>query len=148
MSSTTTKQTKKSPVNNRLARRAKKVVESTGTDSRKAMCQKAIRESIQQEYGGRYNKYHAGNAITSMRRWKDSPYAVAPAHGSVVGDILYQGKSAGDPRGHVGIRVPGNMVAENGSRSSGRVRGGYGFVSLEDFGRVDLIVRLPENPDD
>jgi hypothetical protein len=130
--------------NMRLARRMDKVIKSTGTDTRRGMCQKAIREAIQQEYGSDFDKYHKGNARDSMNAWRQSPYAVDPSRGSMPGDILYKAPTRAVPLGHVGIRVAGNKVGENSSTTRGRVRGAYGYRSLEDFGTVALIVRLPE----
>lgn len=128
----------------KLAKMAERTVKAGSRDTWPGMCQKFVRMNIQDIYGGEFDAYHKGTAHASMKAWQGSPYAVKPAHGSVVGDILYIRGNSGNPAGHVGIRIPGNRVAENSTRRSGRVRGGLGFVSLEDFGRVDLIVRLPE----
>lgn len=131
------------PHNPELAAAAIRTVESTGTDPRRGMCQKMVREAIQSEYGDDYNRFHQGTAHDSMVAWHSSRFAVTARHGSVVGDILYKRGTRGNPAGHVGIRVPGNLVAENSSTRAGRVRGAYGFRTVEQFGKVDLIVRLP-----
>ena len=130
--------------NKKLAALAEKRVKNGQGDQTPGMCQKKVRQDIQDLYGSKFDAYHKGTAHASMKAWAGSPYAVDPENGSVVGDILYKRGTSGQPAGHVGIRVPGNRVAENATRRTGRVHGGLGFVGLEDFGRVDLIVRLPQ----
>jgi hypothetical protein len=56
---------------------------------------------------------------------------------------LYKKGTKSNPAGHVGIRVAGNRVAENSTTRVGRVQGAKGFRTLDQFGKVDLIVRLP-----
>lgn len=106
-------------------------------------CQQFLRQNVQKRYGNKYDRFHKESATKSMNAWKNSEFAVDPARGSVVGDILYKGPTKGNPHGHVGIRVVGNRVAENSSTSRGRVNGAKGFRTLAEFGKVDLIVRLP-----
>lgn len=129
--------------NKRMDKAAVETIERAGTDARKGMCQKAVRETVQREYGGKFDAYHKGTARESMNAWKNSPYAVNPKSGSLPGDILYKAPTRAVPAGHVGIRVSGNKVAENSSTRLGRVRGAYGYRSIESFGTVALIVRLP-----
>jgi len=131
------------PENIELARRAIRTIQRDGTDARDGMCQKAVRETIQDEYGDAYDAFHKGTAEASRRAWIRGGFAVDPQRGSVVGDILYKAPTRNVAAGHVGIRVAGNRVAENSSTSVGRVRGAYGFRTLEEFGAVKTIVRLP-----
>jgi hypothetical protein len=131
------------PQNPELAAQANRTIKHAGTDSTSGMCQKAVRETIQHEYGDIYDAYHKGRAEASRRAWIRGGFAVDPEHGSVVGDILYKAPTRNVPAGHVGIRVAGNKVAENSSTSVGRVRGAYGFRTLEEFGAIKTIVRLP-----
>ncbi len=144
MSSKTVGNKKQSPTNKRLADSAVRVIETTGSDARRGMCQKAVREAVQQEYGSKYDEYHRGTAHASMLAWKQSEYAHKPSDGSVIGDILYKAGDSTNPAGHCGIRVAGNKVAENATTKIGRVRGAYGYRTLEEFGGYALIVRLPE----
>lgn len=143
MSNDPKKTSQAAPQNTALAARANKTIKSAGTDPRAGMCQKAVRETIQAEYGSKYDAFHKGTAEASRRAWIAGGHAVSPSNGSVVGDILYKAPTARVPAGHVGIRVSGNRVAENSSTSIGRVRGAYGYRSLEEFGAVKTIVRLP-----
>lgn len=108
------------------------------------LCQRFVRQCVQRAHGAKYDAYHKGTAHQSMEAWRKSPYAVAPARGSVIGDILYKKGTKGQPEGHVGIRVAGNRVAENATGVGGRISGAKGHRSIEDFGRVELIVRLPD----
>jgi len=109
----------------------------------RGMCQAWTRECYEQLYGLMFEDHHKASAHLAMRSWQNTPYAVDASEGSLPGDILYIAASWRNRHGHVGIRVLGNRIAENSTRRSGRVRGGVGFVSLAEFGRVSLIVRLP-----
>lgn len=109
----------------------------------KLWCQRFVKLIVRKFAGGRYDAYHKASAELSRQAWAKSPYAVDPRRGSVIGDILYKAGDAKNPDGHVGVRVPGNRVAENSSTGLGRVQGAKGYRSLEQFGKVDLIVRLP-----
>lgn len=129
---------------NRLAAVARRALSARGFERKAGMCQKWMRQCVQVEYGAKYNSYHAATAEQSRRLWLLSKYAVAPERGSKIGDILYKRGTPTQPSGHVGIRIAGNRVAENSS-----VHGGDGDArgtrSLAEFGKVDLIVRLPQS---
>lgn len=128
-----------------FAAQAEKSIRDSAFVRLRGRCQQFVRQNIQKKYGARFDSYHKASAHLSMKAWEGSPYAVEPVRGSVVGDILYKSGTKSNPAGHVGIRVPGNRVAENSSTSIGRVSGAKGFRSLEEFGKVDLIVRLPRS---
>lgn len=132
------------PQNLKLAAKAELALRDNSFTRVDGRCQQFVRQVIQSTHGAKYDGYHKATAELSRQAWAKSPYAVAPSRGSVVGDILYKKGTPGQPAGHVGIRVPGNRVAENASVSRGRVSGAKGYRSLEDFGRVELIVRLPD----
>ncbi len=134
---------KTDPKNKGLADEAETVARFTGSDSRRGMCQKFVRETIQSLYGNKFDHHHRKTAELSRKSWLQSGYSLDPSHGSVIGDILYKGPTARVPAGHVGIRVAGNKVVENSSTRIGRFRGAYGIRSLEEFGTVKTIVRLP-----
>ncbi len=105
-----------------------------------------MREIIQNIYGRRYNEYFRPSAYETMLAFRKSPYAVPVENGSVVGDILYKGRRTSGHYGHVGIRIPGNKVAENSSSHvdpQGRDDDARGVRSLDAFGEYELIVRLP-----
>lgn len=134
----------KEAANPRFAAQVESSVRDNAFVRVKGRCQQFLRQNVQKMYGGRYDAYHRATAHDSMKAWSNSEYAVDPSRGSVVGDILYKSGTKGNPSGHVGVRVPGNRVAENSSTSIGRVSGAKGYRSLEEFGKVDLIVRLPK----
>jgi hypothetical protein len=144
MSTQPKEENKHDPKNESLAVEALTTARLSGTDPRRGMCQKFIRETVQSLYGGKFNHFHRGTAELSRRAWLESGYALDPSRGSVIGDILYKAPTARVPAGHVGIRIKGNKVVENSSTRLGRFRGAYGIRSLEEFGTVKTIVRLPE----
>lgn len=111
-------------------------------EKKPGMCQRFVRQAIQRAHGNRFDRFHLGTAELSRRAWINGGYSVEPKNGSVIGDILYKKATSGQPEGHVGIRISGNRVAENSTRSAGRISGGKGIVSLAEFGHVDTIVRL------
>jgi hypothetical protein len=104
-------------------------------------CQQWLRQVIQHVYGSEFDEFHKANAASSGRAWRLSTYAVPLSSGSQPGDILYKLKGSGGD-GHVGIRLPKNLVAENSSvHWDGR--DARGVRTLKEFGNFDLIVRLP-----
>lgn len=127
---------------NVLAARARKALRAPGYVSTEGMCQKFVRQVVQATYGHRFDRYHGASAEHSRRLWSSSPYVVSPGSGSVPGDILYKKGTKMNPFGHVGIRIAGNQVAENSTVHGGEF-GGRGIRTLEDFGPVDMVVRLP-----
>ncbi len=100
-----------------------------------------MRQVIGAVYGSAYEQYRAESAKEAGRLWRKSKFKVPLKNGSQVGDILYKVDCGGE-FGHVGIRIPGNRVAENSSAHvvEGDARG---TRTLEEFGVYDLIVRLP-----
>lgn len=144
MSTDRKKTTPKAPPSNpRFALQAEIAVNDDRFVKEPSYCQKFTRQVIQAVYGSHFDRYHKPSAQLSLEAWKGSEYAVAPERGSVIGDILYKKATKGNPYGHVGVRVAGNRVAENSTVHGSKKNGGKGFRTLERFGKVDLIVRLP-----
>jgi hypothetical protein len=106
-------------------------------------CQKFVRQVIQSVHSGRFDAFHEPTAHESMLAWKNTPYAVPVANGSVPGDILYYREKLFRKHGHVAIRIAGNQVAENSTAHLSIKRGGKGVRALSRLGTPDLIVRLP-----
>ena len=129
---------------NVLAAVAKQALTAVGFVSERGMCQKFVRQVIQAARGRKYDQFHGASAEQSRKLWQASPFAVVPERGSVIGDILYKRAHDGQPYGHVGIRIAGNRVAENSTVHNGAF-GGRGIRLLENFGKPDLIVRLPQS---
>lgn len=105
-------------------------------------CQAWVRECYEKKFGYKFEEQHKGSAELARQSWAKTQYAIDPEAGSVIGDLLYKRGTIFNRAGHVGIRIKGNRVAENSTRHAGRIRRGIGIVSLADFGKVDLIVRL------
>lgn len=119
-------------------------VEDDAFETKPSYCQRFVRQVIQSEYGGRFDKFHKDTADASMKAWAKSPYAVHPDRGSVPGDILYWRETPSRRHGHVGVRVTGNKIAENSYVHQGNQNGAKGYRPLSALGKPDLIVRIPE----
>lgn len=128
----------------KLAAMAVKALTAKGFESTPGYCQRFFRQVRQAVHAHNYDAYDGATAEQSRKLWLGTPFAVAPEHGSVIGDVLYKKATPNQPDGHVGIRIAGNKVAENSTVHSGKF-GGRGVRSLEDFGHYDLIVRIPES---
>ncbi len=128
---------------NKLDGIATNAVTAAGFEKGKSMCQKFARQVVEKEFGKKFEAIiHQPDAKAAALAFKeDGDYVVE--NGSIPGDLLYKIEGSGG-HGHVGIRVSGNRVAENSvvhfNASDGK--DGRGFRSLEDFGHVDVIVRL------
>lgn len=138
--------------NNKLAKTAVAgLTAESGFEKISGYCMRYVRQCIQKTHGHKYDKYFRPSAVESMEAFRNSPYAVKvdpnqPGGGSVAGDILFKGTRTSGKYGHVGIRVPGNKVAENSSSHINEAgdRDARGTRSLEAYGKFELIVRLPE----
>lgn len=130
--------------NDALAKAAERGINDRSKPRRKGMCQMFARLCVEDVYGLLYDKYiHKGTAEAARRSMIKAGFSVPLSNGSAVGDILYKQGTPGQPEGHVGIRIPGNRVAENSSVHWSAKNGARGVRSLKDFGRVDTIIRLP-----
>jgi hypothetical protein len=105
-------------------------------------CQVFARKCYEQVFGNDFSEIDLGTATLTAISFRQHGYSVPLKHGSRPGDLLYKITGSGGD-GHVGIRVAGNMVAENSSvhwdGSDAR-----GLRTLEEFGNFDIIVRLHE----
>jgi hypothetical protein len=122
---------------------AAKAVTDRAFTATPSQCQKFVRQVYESTDGLLYEPFRASTAEGARVGWSGSRFAVASERGSTVGDILYKKGTKSNPAGHVGIRVAGNRVAENSTTRVGRVQGAKGFRTLDQFGKIDLIVRLP-----
>ena len=104
---------------NVLAAVAKKAITSARFTSAPGMCQRFVRQVVQEAKGSRYDVFHGVSAEQSRRAWSKTIYAVDPERGSTIGDILYKRGTEKNPFGHVGIRIAGNRVAENSTVHDG-----------------------------
>lgn len=96
---------------------------------------------MQAVYGDRFDEYWRDSALHTGLAFRSSPYNVPLTQGSTQGALLYKLHGSGGD-GHVGIRVMGNMVAENSSvHWDGR--DARGKRTLREFGNFDVIVILP-----
>jgi len=132
-------------MNQRLAEAAVLAIQDPRFEDQPGYCQKFVRQVIQKVYGDKFDRYALASAKDSAQAWLGSPYAIRTSDlaDTQIGDILYKQHTSGR-FGHVGIRVAGNLVAENSSTFRGRLAGAKGFRTLEQYGAFDVVVRLPE----
>lgn len=108
------------------------------------LCSMWVRLVTDEFYGkDAFRHLFGASARISAMRFKKSPYAVPLKRGSKPDDILFR-FGGNNGFGHVGIRIPGNRVAENSSVHVGEDDDeARGIRSLSHFGDWDLTVRLP-----
>jgi hypothetical protein len=127
-------------MNAKLINAAQRALSADGFERQPHYCQRWVKEVIRSVYGDEFERYALPSAILSARKWKQSRHAVALTSGSVPGDILYKMHGSGGD-GHVGIRLPGNIVAENSSvHWDGQ--DARGTRTMKEYGNFDLIVRI------
>lgn len=111
-------------------------------------CQRWVRQCCQFIYGGKYNRWWQASAKDTATQFLNHPpegvivLKTNRVSKTRLGDLLYCTEGHGG-FGHVGIRIPGNRVAENSVRKADRTHGAIGTCPLADFG-FDVVVRLPE----
>lgn len=123
-----------------LARAAVLGQTATWGEKHENCCQKQARKTYEHVYGKIFADIDLGTAKTTGLAFALHGFSVHIGHGSKPGDLLYKIHSNGG-FGHVGIRVAGNMIAENSSVHWDGVDA-RGLRTLEEFGYYDLIIRL------
>ena len=133
-------------MNKKLCEAALAALKADGFPTRPGYCQMWVRLVVESVYGKQFEALiHEPSAGAAGWRFKeDGEFVVPLERGSVPGDLLYKLTGSGG-YGHVGIRVPGNLVAENSSVhiTDGRDRDARGCRTLREYGDFDVIVRLP-----
>ncbi len=104
-------------------------------------CEKWARQVKERVYGAKFSPLQRHNAMMTAMAFKEAGFSIPLACGSIEGDLLYKIYGSGGD-GHVGIRLRGNVVAENSSvhwdGSDAR-----GLRTMAEFGNFDVIIRLP-----
>jgi len=107
-------------------------------------CSRFCRRVARRVYGLRYDHLFGPSARETAARLKAAGLLLDHQTGSIPGDLLFKLDTKSGKDGHVGIRVEGNKVAENSSTKKGRINGALGFRTLEEFGKVSAVGRLPQ----
>lgn len=86
------------------------------------------------------------NAWEAANRLEKLGYGIPLSQGSQVGDLLFKKPTENNAAGHVGIRVPGNRVAENSSyHAASDDDDARGVRTLKQFGTYHKIIRLGDD---
>lgn len=135
---------KKYPFKNaELADHAVFAVEHGSFERAKQMCLRFAREVVENKAGDSWSVPRGFDAWQAAQELTKQGFLINPKNGSKVGDLLFQKPTQKNPHGHVGIRVRGNRVAENFSpHYTAKHPDARGFRTLEEFGRIDAIIRL------
>lgn len=129
-------------MNKQIVEAAKRALTANGFEKRPHYCQRWVRQLLESEYGMMYAPLCLENAVLSGKAFLRGGYGIPLKNGSVPGDLLYKLTGSGGD-GHVGVRIPGNLVAENASLHWDG-KDARGTRTLKEFGHFDLIIRLPE----
>jgi hypothetical protein len=128
----------------RLAERAEHALHAANYPKGKSLCQSFARTCYEREYGDIFHDDNPSSAHEAEQEWKRTKYARPGGNWGQIGDLLYFEATPGNPFGHVGIRIPGNLLAENSVLHYGKDRDGRGTRPLSELGRFpSTIVRLP-----
>jgi hypothetical protein len=135
----------KSPGNAILARAAVTAVTNPNIETRSGMCSRFCRQVVQPLYGQEIDRLFGASAIETARNFQHRGHTLDPRSNTPrPGDLLF--KTQAGRFGHVGIYVGARGVAENASTARGRVQGAKGYRTLEEYGKYNLIGRLPSPP--
>lgn len=132
-------------MNRRLAEAAKAAMHDDEIVAEKGWCSKFCRQVVGKVYGEKYRDLFGATAILTGKNFQRAGYVrpTAKAGAPQLGDLLFKMTGSGG-FGHVGIYVGGGKVAENSSTKLGRVSGAKGYRTLAQYGKYDLVGRLPE----
>ncbi len=113
---------------------------AAGFPTKAGWCQMWVRLVWEIVFGLRFDFLAKKSARLTALAARKSRYYIAPKDGSKPGDILFKGVPLFG-FGHVGIRLLGNMVAEN-STIHWDGKDARGLRTIEEFGKVWVILRL------
>jgi len=126
-----------------LASHAVFAVSNGGFERGKQYCLRWVREVVENKTRKPWSVPRGSDAWEAAQELTKQGLSVPAIRGSKIGDVLFQKPTPRNPHGHVGVRVAGNRVAENWSGHWRADRpDSRGFRTLEEFGRVDCIIRL------
>lgn len=130
----------------RLAERAIRYQKDKRGPRGKSKCQSYARTCYEDEYGDIFHDENPATAGEAEKEWRKTKYAKPGGNWGAIGDILYFEPQGNDPYGHVGIRIPGNLLAENSIVHYRATGDGRGTRPLSELGRFpSTIVRLPSS---
>ncbi len=129
------------PQTHPLAKAAVHALTSSNYPTKGGRCQEWTRKVWQAVYGHKFDFAWKDTAALASRAFAGTHYDVPLHRGSKPGDILYR-ESGNNGSGHVGIRVAGNMVAENSSLHDDDDHDARGLRTFDEFGPIERIVRL------
>jgi cell wall-associated NlpC family hydrolase len=96
------------------------------------MCSKAIRQVCQKAHGPQMRALFGADAKESCELWRLAGLIVSHNIEDVQhGDVVFK-KDAGK-HGHVGAYVGGGIIFDNSTTNIGRIVGGKGFRTVEQF---------------
>ncbi len=128
-----------------LSIQTRKSLTDPNFETKPGYCYRLFRENRQSVYGHQFDKYDDDSdrptAKKAEENWRESPYVVTKAQGYAIGDVYFYGDHG--PDGHVGTRIPGNLIADNSITHHGRIQGGKGVRPLEELGEPTTVIRLP-----
>ncbi len=128
----------------RIAQVALDAIQHGTFETKSGYCSRFVRQVVEHCYGTRFSYLFGASALNTAHNFKQHGYAWNAAHIELrEGDILF--KTQAGQFGHVGIFVGPRGVAENSSTSLGRVRGALGFRTLAQYGKFNLVGRIPIN---
>lgn len=127
-----------------LAAAADAAVQRDDTEGRPGFCSRFARQAAHIAYGEKYEHLFGANARETYANFAAAGFAVDASRGTVPGDLVFKLSKSAGIHGHVGIRVLQNRIAENASTTRGRIKGAKGYRSIERFGKITHVVRLPE----
>lgn len=131
---------------NEIAAKAKVALTAKDFVTRRGNCLRFVREVITDLKLGAWPLYIGPDAWQAFKLLHAKGWSVPVERGSVVGDIIFKAPTPRNPHGHVGIRIPGNLVAENSSRHArSDWEDARGICTLKQFGPIAGIVRLGDS---
>jgi cell wall-associated NlpC family hydrolase len=138
-------------LNLRLVAAAWDAMHDPEIEATRGYCSRFVRQVVEKVYGSRYDFLFRDTAIHTGEAFRAARLANTPGRMGDLqpGDILFKMTGSG-VFGHVGIytgigvETHTGKVAENSSTTIGRISGAKGYRTLAQFGKYQLVGRLPE----
>lgn len=132
-----------------FAQNAREALSASWAEDTAGYCSRFVRQTFERTFGrGAADGLFADEARQTGLAWQSRGLTMDPKKAGALrpGDVVFQMSGSGDydgdgDDGHIGIIGPDGLVYENSTRG----RGGKQATPLSQWGKIDLVGRLPQS---
>lgn len=127
----------------RIAEKAEQALTDDAFERDAGMCQRFVRQVVQDVAGRRFDHFWGSTAENTARRFAKTGFVVPNGGYGQPGDLLYWRGTKNQTAGHVGIRIKGDRIAHNSVTDKHDTASGYkGRRDIKGLRMPDMVIRL------